>query len=131
MMNRQSRIRMTLEQRGRTSRCKASTKGWWCMEWKDSITSARANYCGFQMNSKSKPWRLSANRARKNCFQQNYKPAKVLMIGGNFPKAFSRDRLSPTRCYRFRFLVVRPFWLPQERVREERIGCAIQPRANF
>jgi nitroreductase len=43
------RIHMMLEQRGRISRCKASAKVWWCMAWKASFTSARAESCEFQM----------------------------------------------------------------------------------
>src|SRR5437667_10389744 len=85
---------MTLEQRGRTSRCKAFSKVWWCTGWKVSTTSERAKNCGYLTNSKSKQWRLSANPDRKNYFLRNCRRAKALMIGGKFPKAFSKDRLS-------------------------------------
>ena len=93
-MNRQSRIRTTPERRGRTSRCKAFTKVWSCMGWKASIMSARAKNCGYQTNSKSKRWRLSASLARKNYFLKNYKTGTVRMIGGNFPIAFSKVRFA-------------------------------------
>ena len=39
-----------------------------------------------------KQWPPSPGLVRKNCFLRNYKPAKVLMTGGNFLTAFSKDR---------------------------------------
>src|SRR5207244_1894971 len=36
-------------------------------------------------------WQTVARRDRKNCYLKSYKPAKVRMIGGRFPRAFSRD----------------------------------------
>src|SRR5215470_2234090 len=85
---------MMPEPRGRTSRCKASIRGLWCMEWKDSITGAHAKSCGSLTNSKSKRWPQSADRGRKNHFLKNCKAAKILMTGENFPRAFSKGRSS-------------------------------------
>ena len=94
MTSRQSRIRTTVEQRGRISRCKAFNRVWWCTACKDSITIGRAKSCGSLTNSKSKRWQLSGDRGRKNCFLKNCRLAKALTIGGNFRKASLRDRLS-------------------------------------
>ncbi len=69
--SRRSLIRMMLARRGRTSRCKASIKVWWYMEWKDSITSARAKTFGYPKTSRSKRWPRSASRVRKNYFLRN------------------------------------------------------------
>ena len=91
--SRQSRIRTTVEQRGRISRCKAFNRVWLCMGCKDSITIGRAKSCGSRTNSKSKRWQLLASRVRKNYFLKNCRLAKALTIGGNFRKASLRDRL--------------------------------------
>src|SRR6266478_1692403 len=99
MTSRPLRIRMTLERRGRISRCKVSIRVWWCMAWKGSITSAHAKNFESLMNSKSKQWRLLESLGRKNRFLKNCSRAKVRVIGGNFPIAFSKDRLGPDRNY--------------------------------
>src|SRR5437762_9259133 len=88
----QSRIRTTAEPHGRILHCKASTRVWWCMECKDSITIGRARNLTFRTNSESKQWPPLAGPVRKNCFLKNCKPAKALMTGGNFLAAFSKDR---------------------------------------
>src|SRR5205814_1508116 len=81
--SRRSRIRTIPARHGRTSHCKAFTSVWWCMEWKDSITSAHAKNSGYPMSFKSKRWPQSADPDRKKCSLKNYRPAKVRMIGGN------------------------------------------------
>ena len=63
--SRQSRIRTTAEQHGRTSRCKAFNRVWSCTGCKDSITIARAKSCGFRTNSKSKRWQPLARPGPK------------------------------------------------------------------
>src|SRR5438874_9087435 len=90
--SRHSRIRTTAAQRGRISHCKASTRVWWCTGCKDSITIERAESYGSRRNSKSKQWQPLAGQVQKNYFLRNYKPAKVLMTGGNFLTAFLKDR---------------------------------------
>src|SRR5205823_12354693 len=77
--------------------CKASTKVWLCMGWKDSITIERAESYGSQRNFKSKQWQPLAGQVQKNYFLKNYKPAKLLMTGENFLTAFSKDRLGLNR----------------------------------
>src|SRR5438876_11936461 len=81
---------MTLEPRGRTSLCKASTRVWWCMGWKDSITSERAKNFEYLTNSKSKRSPQSANQDLENRCPKSCRHAKVRIIGGNFPKALSK-----------------------------------------
>src|SRR5437764_2738443 len=78
---------MTLARHGRTSHCKAFIRVWWCMEWKDSITSAHAKNSGYTMSFKSKRWPLSENLDRKNYFLKSCRRAKAQTIGGNFLKA--------------------------------------------
>src|SRR5262249_46165902 len=97
MTSRLSRIRTIVEQHGRTSRCKASTRDWWCTAWKDLIMSERTKSCGYPMNFRSKQWRPSGNLAPKNCFLKNCRRAKVPMIAENFSRAFSKDRLGLNR----------------------------------
>jgi len=92
-------VRMTLERRGKTSRCKVSTRVWWSMGWKDSITSAHAKNFESLMSFKSKRWPQSANRGQRNGCLKSCRPGKVRMIGANFPIAFSKDRLGPDRNY--------------------------------
>src|SRR6266536_839747 len=75
---------------GKTSRCKAFTRVWWYMEWKDSITSAHAKNCESLTNSKWKRWPQSANLDRKNRFLKNCRPAKVQMIAAKFRRASSK-----------------------------------------
>ena len=99
MTSRPLRIRMTLERRGRISRCKVSIRVWWCMAWKGSITSAHAKNFESLMSFKSKQWRQSANLDGKNGCLKSCRPGKVRMIGANFPIAFSKDRLGPDRNY--------------------------------
>src|SRR5207248_7680320 len=77
---------------GRISHCKAFTKIWWCTGCKDSITSGRVKTCRFRRSSKSKPWQPSAGPVQKNYFLTNCRLGKVLMTGGNFLAAFSKDR---------------------------------------
>src|SRR6266566_3024009 len=48
------------------ARFKASSRVWWCMGCKASITSVRERNCASPMNFKWKRWLLSANRDRKN-----------------------------------------------------------------
>ena len=84
---------------GRISRCKASTKVWWCTGCKDSITIGRAKNCGFLTNSKSKRWQQSAGQVRKNCFLKNYRRAKAQTIDGKFRKASLRGRLGLNRFW--------------------------------
>jgi len=90
--DRQSRIRTTVEQRGRISRCKASTRAWLCMGWKDSITIARVRTYGFLMTFKSKRWQPSEGQVRKNYFLENCRLARVRMIDGRFRKASLKGR---------------------------------------
>jgi hypothetical protein len=52
----------------------------------------RVRSSGFLMTLKCKQWRQSADRGRENRYLKNCRPAKAPMIGGNFPKAFSRGR---------------------------------------
>src|SRR5437867_4057067 len=80
--SRQSRIRTTAEQRGRTSHCKASTKVWWCTGCKDSITIGRAESYGSRRNSKSKQWQPLAGQVRQRFSRKDYERTKALTIGG-------------------------------------------------
>src|SRR6516225_1749993 len=106
--NRRLRIRTTREQHGRISRCRAFVRGWWCMGWKDSITSAHAKNSGYPMSFKSKQWPLSENPGRKNYFLESCKPAKAQTIAANFPRAFSKDRfgLANDVCKIFWHLII-------------------------
>jgi hypothetical protein len=90
--NRQSPIRTTVEQRGRISRYKASTRVWSCMGCKDSITIGRAKSCGSLTNSKSKQWQPSGGQVRKNYFLKNCRLGRVRMTDGRFRKACLRGR---------------------------------------